>query len=256
MNLNLQGTRVLVTGGSSGLGLASAEALVEAGARVALNARDSPRLAAAATRIGAEPVAADLSTAEGPRQAVTAARSALGGLDRVLVNTGGPPPGDFSALDEAAWTTAIEGTLRSAVRLIRHAVEELRSGNSPALAVILSSSVRSPIPGLTTSNVLRPGLAGLVKTLSVELAPQIRINGVAPGRLDTERVGQLDATRAERTGSTAEQVRAAAEAAIPLGRYGRPRELGDLVAFLLSERASYITGQIISVDGGSAKALP
>lgn len=256
MNLDLDGARVLVTGGSSGLGLACAEALVEDGARVALNARDGSRLTEAATRIGAVAVPADLSTSDGPQAAVEGAIEALGGLDRILISSGGPPPGDFDALDDKAWATAIDGTLLSVLRLIRTALPALRSGTAPAITVILSSSVRSPIPGLTTSNVLRPGLAGLVKTLSIELAPQIRVNGIAPGRLDTERVAGLDEKRAEKTGSTPAEVRTAAEAAIPLGRYGRPRELGDVVAFLLSERASYLTGQVINVDGGSAKALP
>lgn len=256
MNLDLDGTRILVTGGSSGLGLACAEALVEEGARVALNARDGSRLTEAAGRISAVAVPADLSTPDGPRAAVEGAIEALGGLDRILISSGGPPPGDFDALDEKAWATAIDGTLLSVLRLIRTALPALRSGTAPAITVILSSSVRSPIPGLTTSNVLRPGLAGLVKTLSIELAPQIRVNGIAPGRLDTERVASLDEKRAEKTGSTAAEVRTASEAAIPLGRYGRPRELGDVSAFLLSERASYLTGSIINVDGGSAKALP
>jgi len=130
-------------------------------------------------------------------------------------------------------------------------VIELKSGVAPAIAVILSSSVHRPIPGLTTSNVLRPGLAGLVRSLAVELAPQIRINAVAPGRLTTARLEDLDAKSAARAGRSVDEVRAAAEAAIPLARYGQPRELGDLVAFLLSARASYITGQIIGVDGGS-----
>ena len=256
MKLELEGKRVLVTGGSSGLGFAVAEALVEEGARVALNARDTPRLVEAAARVGAEPVGVDLSDPEGPRDAVTQAVRVLGGLDCVLVNSGGPPAGDFEALDEDAWARAIDGSLLSTIRLIRHSVAELKSSVAPAIAIILSSSVRHPIPGLTTSNVIRPGLAGLIKSLSVELAPHIRINGVAPGRLDTGRVKDLDSKRALRVGSSVAEIRLASEAAIPLGRYGQPRELGDLVAFLLSARASYITGQIISVDGGSGKSLP
>ena len=251
MNLHLEGKRVLVTGGSSGLGYAVAQSLVVEGACVALNARDTPRLADAAARLGTVAVSADLSDPDGPRRAVEEATRALGGLDAVLVNSGGPAAGGFDSLDEATWQSAIGGTLLSTIRLLQHAVVELRSGVAPAIAIILSSSVHRPIAGLTTSNVLRPGLAGLVKSLAVELAPQIRINGVAPGRLNTARLKDLDATSAARSGSLVEEVRAAAEAAIPLGRYGQPHELGDLVAFLLSARASYITGQIIGVDGGS-----
>ena len=214
MNLGLTGRRALVCGGSGGLGRAVAAALADEGAVLALNARDTPRLGEAARELDAVPVPADLAKAEGAARAVSAAVDALGGLDLLLVNSGGPP-GEFDALDEDAWTAAIDGTLRSTIRVIREASDPLRAGKEPAIAVILSSSVRRPIPGLTTSNVLRPGLSGLVKTLSLELAPEIRINGVAPGRIDTSRVAQLDARRAELADSTPDEIRAAAERAIP-----------------------------------------
>ena len=163
MDLGLDGARALVGGGSGGLGGAIATALSGEGARVALVARPSDRLDGAVERLaGAVPVGADLSTPDGPADAVARAVAALGGLDLVLVNSGGPPTGDFSDLDEATWTRAIDGTLLSAIRLIRAALPHLRDSDRPAILIILSSSAREPIPGLTTSNVLRPGLAGLV----------------------------------------------------------------------------------------------
>lgn len=255
MDLKLADRRFLVGGASHGLGAATARALAAEGARVAGAGRDAQTLADALLPLGGVPIAVDLSTEDGPRSAVQHAVEALGGLDGVLVNTGGPPQGSFAALDEAAWGLAIAGTLLSSIRLIREALPHLRDGRNPAIVVILSSSVREPIPGLVTSNVLRPGLVGLIKSLVGEIAP-IRINGVAPGRFDTERVRSIDATRAAETGLTIEAVQEQTRARIPLGRYGDPDEMGRVIAFLLSPAASYLDGVILAVDGGMMRSLP
>ena len=222
---------------------------------MALVARESARLTDQAARLEASAVPADLSTPDGPAAAVAGAVAALGGLDLLVVNTGGPPPGRFADLDEAAWAKAIDGTLLSTIRLIRAALPVLREGRDPAILVILSSSVREPIPGLVTSNAIRPGLAGLVKSLVDEIAP-IRINALAPGRLATGRIAELDAARAATTGATLEEIQRTTIARIPLGRYGDPAELGRVGAFLLSPAASYVTGAIVPVDGGMIRALP
>lgn len=256
MDLGLDGARALITGGSSGLGLAVGTAVAGEGARVALAARPSDRLDAAAAGIpDAVAVGADLSTRDGPAAAVDGAVAAFGGLDLLLVNSGGPRPGAFAELDDAGWQDAIDSTLHSALRLIRSALPRLRESDRGSILVILSSSAREPIPGLTASNTIRPGLVGLVKSLAAEIAP-IRINGLAPGRFTTARTIEVEQATAERTGQSTEEVRAGLIARIPLGRLGHPAELGRLGAFLLSPAASYVTGAIVPVDGGMVKSLP
>lgn len=254
MDLGLADRRVLVGGASRGLGAAVSRALVAERARVAGMARQ-PSPGKEPWASGVIPVAVDLSEARGPADAIRGAVAGLGGLDGLVVNTGGPPGGSFAAVDEDVWLRAIEGTLLSTIRLIREALPHLREGRDPAIVVILSSSVREPIPNLVTSNVLRPGLAGLIKSLVTEIAP-IRINGVAPGRFDTDRVRSLDETRAAETGASVEEIQAQTRSRIPLGRYGDPDELGRVVAFLLSPAASYLDGVILPVDGGMIRSLP
>lgn len=255
MDLQLTNARALVTGGSGGLGAAIAVALASEGARVAVAARASDRLAETARTVAGAAIAVDLSTVEGPGEAVTRAVGALGGLDLLLVNSGGPPPGRFEDLTDEAWQRAMDGTLWSTIRLIRAALPHLRASDIPAILIILSSSAREPIPALMTSNLLRPGLAGMVKALVAEITP-VRINGIAPGKVATARIEALDQKRAKDAGIQVAEVQAQTIARIPLGRYGDPAEVGRVGAFLLSPAASYVNGAIVAVDGGMVKALP
>jgi 3-oxoacyl-[acyl-carrier protein] reductase len=255
MDLGLKDRRILVTGASRGLGAGIARAVAAEGARVAVVARASDSLSSVAAETRGVAIPADLTTGDGPASAARDGIAALGGLDGLVVNSGGPPTGTFGQLDEDAWRTAIDGTLLAAIRLIRLTLPALHEGRDPAIVIVLSSSVREPVPGIVTSNVLRPGLNGLIKSLVGEIAP-IRINGIAPGRIDTHRIRSLDASRAEEMGVGIDEVKRTNMARIPLGRYGEADEVGRVGAFLLSAAASYVNGVVVAVDGGMIRSLP
>lgn len=262
MDLQLAGKVALVTAASKGLGRASAEAIAAEGAKLAIVSRSRENVEAAAAaireRTGAEVLAlvGDVADAAQCRDVVEQTVAAYGRLDALVTNAGGPPGGQFMDLDDEHWETAFQLTLMSVVRLVRAAVPHMQKGGGGRIVNIGSSSVKQPIPHLVLSNVFRPGLHGLFKHLSRELAPYgILINTVSPGRIRTERVMSLDAAKAQREGTTPEEVRRRAEAEIPLGRYGEPEELGRVVAFLVSGANTYVTGQHILVDGGMVTAL-
>jgi len=247
MDLGLKDRVYVVTGATRGLGHASARELVGDGAKVIITGRDEKTVAEAATALGpnAHSVAVDNSDPSAPQSLIAAARERFGGFDGILISVGGPPPGFVADNTDEQWQSAFESVFLGAVRLARAAAAELGEGG--VIGFVLSGSVHEPIPGLTISNGLRPGLAGFAKSLSDELGPQgIRVVGVLPARIDTDRVRELDGYAAD-----PEAARAANEARIPLRRYGTPEEFGRTAAFLLSPAASYLTGIMVPVDGGA-----
>src|SRR5437762_2784025 len=249
MDLGLDGKRVLVAAASKGLGRAIAAEFVREGAQVAICSRDRSRIEQVATELGGGTVGidADVSTEEGCRRFVEEGAKRLGGIDVLVVNAGGPKPGKFADLDDAAWQKAFELTLLSAVRLTRLAVPELRKSKG-AIVFSTSTSVRqpgSPAYGtLMLSNGLRAAVHGMLKTLATELAPDgIRVNAIQPGRISTERITELDTDTARREGISVEAVRERFEkGVIPLGRYGKPAEFAAAAVLLAPPRAPSITG--------------
>lgn len=251
MDLGLQDRVYLVTGATRGLGFATARELVADGAKVIVTGRSEETVAEAAEQLGggAVGIAADNADPTAADRLVAAAHERYGRLDGVLISVGGPPAGAGEDITDGQWQASFESVFLGAVRLARTAAARLGEGG--VIGFVLSGSVHEPIPGLTISNGLRPGLAGFAKSLSDELGPRgIRVVGVLPGRIDTDRVRQLDALSAD-----PEATRAASESRIPLRRYGAPEEFGRVAAFLLSPAASYVTGCVVPVDGGSTRAL-
>lgn len=262
MDLKLAGKRALVLAASRGLGFATAMGLAREGVSLVICSRDQGRIEDAAAKIRAatgarvEALAADVSSGEEAARLVAHTVSALGGLDIVVHNAGGPPSGPFLSITDPQWHQAFEQNLMSFIRLVQAAVPELKKAGGGRILTIASSSIKQPVPGLVTSNTLRAGVWGLAKTLARELGPDnILVNVVAPGRIQTERIDELDQAMAGRRGVDVQQVRRETVAAIPLGRIGTPEEFAGLLVFLASDAARYISGQAITVDGGAMTAL-
>ena len=259
--MNRDSRVALVCAASKGLGRASAEALARDGIRVAICARGGPALTETAEAIRAAggtviAIEADLRRADDITRVLETTVAEFGGLDILVTNTGGPPSGPFTSLDEAAWLDAIDSLLLSVVRLCRGAIPLLKARGGGRIVNVTSISVKEPIGGLVLSNSLRAAVTGLAKTLALELAPDnILVNCVAPGYTRTDRVVELSTAAASREGTTPEAIERRIVQKIPQGRMGRPGEFAAVVAFLASPAASYVNGVTIQVDGGWTGSL-
>ncbi|HEY6532055.1 MAG TPA: SDR family oxidoreductase [Acidimicrobiales bacterium] len=247
MDLGISGRRAAVAGASSGLGLATARALAAEGVRVAIGARSEERLTEAAATIDGDVVTVpgDVGTPEGAQAWARAAAAALGGIDIVVPNAGGPPAGTFASTDLAAYEPALRLNLLSVVALCQELVPAMQAARWGRVVAITSVSVRQPIPHLILSNTARAGATGFLKTLALEVAADgVTVNSVLPGSHDTERLRSLYGDDAS-----------TAAADIPVGHLGRPEDFGAVVAFLCSDHARFVTGSAIPVDGGAVRAL-
>ena len=260
MELGLRGKRVLVTAASKGLGRAVAEALLAEGCRVCISSSSRERIEAAAQAMGGagaevHAMAADIAVADDCAALFDWAVRTLGGLDVLVNNTVGPPPGEVLDLDEAAWYRAVDSILMSALRLSRAAVPVMRRGGGGAIVNLASLSAKQPIDGIALSNAFRPALVGMAKTLSREAAPEVRVNTVATEHILTDRIREIAASVWRRPGEDVDDTIDRRGREVPLGRYGTPQELANAVVFLCSDAASYITGVTIAVDGGLDRGL-
>jgi 3-oxoacyl-[acyl-carrier protein] reductase len=247
MDLGLGGRTAIVCGASSGLGLASAEALAGEGANVAMFARRREELERESQRLGALAVRGDVTNAADLERLVELTVKAFGGIDILVWNGGGPPAGSATSITEDSLESAFELLLLPAVRLVRLCLTHLEQSPAGRIVCITSLAVKEPVPNLALSNTVRPGVHGYAKSLSRELGPKgVTVNCVAPGRIDTPRMTHLYGE----SGPPPEEM-----ATVPLGRLGTPREFGDVVCFLASERAAYVSGTTVIVDGGMSHGV-
>ena len=260
MNLGLKGKKAFVGGSSRGLGFATARILAEEGCQIVLNGRDSEKLEKAAAKIASDTgekasyVVGDAADPDQPKKLIQEAVEILGGLDLLVTNTGGPPAGKFESFDEKTWQRAIDLAFMSHVRIINNALPYLKESSHASVVTVTSYSVKQPIPNLVLSNSIRSATIGLTKSLALELGSDgIRFNSILPGWTKTERVLEIMQHRAEVNKSTVEEEIKKIAAASPLGRMGTPDEIARAAVFLLSPAASYITGVMLTVDGGMYK---
>jgi len=247
MDLGISGRRAAVAGASSGLGLATARALAEEGVRVAICGRDRARVQKAASGLGHDAVAlvADVSTPDGARRFVERSRDALGGLDILVTNAGGPPPGNFASTDVEAYSEAIAMNLLSVVAMCKEAVPGMREQGWGRVLAITSISVRQPIPGLILSNTARAGATGFLKTLAREVARDgVTVNSIQPGTHRTRRVEEIFGGEIDRAAD-----------GVPAGVLGSADDFGRVAAFLCSQHAAFVTGAAVPVDGGAYAGL-
>ncbi|MEI7988964.1 MAG: SDR family oxidoreductase [Chloroflexota bacterium] len=262
MDLRLNGLRALVIGASRGLGYATARGLALEKAYVCINSRDPQRLTQASSTltkesgVGILTVPGDVNSHDGPMKIVEKAASLLGGLDILITNSGGPPPGKFESFDDSAWQKAIESSLISHIRLIRSALPYLRQSKMASVLTITSYSVKQPIPNLILSNSIRSATVALTKSLALEIGVEgIRFNSILPAWTETERVLELMTHRANVNGTTVEEEIRNQAKECPLGRLATPEEFANAAVFLVSPAASYLNGVMLSVDGGTYKGV-
>lgn len=262
MDLGLEGKVTVVAAASQGIGRAVAAALSREGAKVAICSRDQTRVETAASAISRETggevlaVRADVTKPDDIRNFVGKVMEAYGTIHVLVTNAGGPPPGEFADVSEEAWYSTFDLTFMSAVRLIRECLPYMRKAEWGRIIAMTSLSVKQPLDNLILSNAIRLAVVGMARSLSKDLAPyNITVNIVGPGFIGTDRLGELFEARARKEGKSVKEVEADVVSAIPVGRLGTPEELANLVAFLASERASYITGNLIQADGGLYRGI-
>jgi len=257
MDLGLRNCTAFVAGSSRGLGLACAKALAAEGARVFVCSRDAGAIARAAAEIGAAGhAAADVSREGEVTRVMAAATAALGGLDCLVTNAGGPPTGAFDKAGDGDWDVAYQLNLMSAVRLIRAALPALKASGRGRIVNLTGYGVKEPISDLVVSDSIRAGVTVMAKTIATDLAPfGITVNTIAPGPILTDRITEIFSARAQRAGTTPDELLRQFAQTIPVRRLGRPEEVGDLCAYLCSPQAGYLTGQTIVVDGGINRSI-